>query len=100
MIKIEYVNMEHYSLQGLGTNEKLLIEIMCTRTNQQMHAIKSAYTQMYNRDLEKDLRSETSGHFERLLVSLSCGRLQRFILLPALHIAYIVQTYDTVDHAK
>uniref|UniRef100_A0A914WV14 Annexin n=1 Tax=Plectus sambesii TaxID=2011161 RepID=A0A914WV14_9BILA len=61
------------AMKGMGTNEKLIIEIMCTRSNHQIHAIKADYKQMYNRDLEKDLKSETGGHFERLLVSLSCG---------------------------
>lgn len=60
----------------MGTNEKMLIEILCSRTNQQILAIKAAYQQMYNRDLENDIKSETSGHFERLLVSMCCGRLQ------------------------
>ena len=31
------------SLQGLGTNEKTLIEVICTRTNAQLMAMKEAY---------------------------------------------------------
>ena len=31
------------SLQGLGTNEKTLIEVICTRTNAQLTAMKEAY---------------------------------------------------------
>ena len=45
-----------------------MIEIMSSRTNEQIHAIKAAYKTEMKRDLEADLMSETSGHFKRLLV--------------------------------
>ncbi|KJE96569.1 hypothetical protein CAOG_09008 [Capsaspora owczarzaki ATCC 30864] len=59
------------AMKGAGTNENCLIEIMCTRTNQEIEEIKREYKAMHNRDLEKDLVSETSGHFKRLLVSMA-----------------------------
>ena len=61
------------AMKGLGTDERALIEVICTRSNQEIHAIKAAYKEMYTRDLEKDLVSETSGHFKRLLVSCVQG---------------------------
>lgn len=32
-----------FSLQGIGTNETVLIEIMTTRTNAEINAIKQTY---------------------------------------------------------
>ena len=32
------------SSQGLGTDEDALIEVLCTRDNDQMNALKEAYT--------------------------------------------------------
>lgn len=61
------------AMKGLGTDEATLIEIMSSRTNEQIHAIKAAYKTEMKRDLEADLMSETSGHFKRLLVSLCNG---------------------------
>ena len=63
----------HKAMAGLGTKESVLIEIMTTRTNAQIHELKATYRQLYGRDLEHDLIGETSGHFKRLLVSLCAG---------------------------
>jgi hypothetical protein len=71
---LNYTETDESSLQGIGTSEKILIEIMCTRSNQQIQAIKAEYDKMYKRDLEADLKSETGGNFEKLLVSMSVGK--------------------------
>jgi annexin A7/11 len=63
----------HKAISGLGTKEHVLIEIMTTRTNAQIHELKQVYQQMYHRSLESDLIGDTSGHFQRLLISLCAG---------------------------
>ncbi|XP_043922524.1 annexin A13 [Protopterus annectens] len=58
------------AMKGAGTNEKLLIEVLCTRANPQIKAIKEAYKRIFDRDLEDDVKSDTSGAFKKLLVAL------------------------------
>ncbi|KAI3358748.1 hypothetical protein L3Q82_015157 [Scortum barcoo] len=68
------VQYEAYRLQqamaGLGTDEETLLEILCTRSRQQLQEISAAYQQMYNKGLEKELKGETSGDFAKLVVAL------------------------------
>lgn len=57
------------AMKGAGTDESVLIEILCARNNNEIKLIKAAYETEFKRNLEKDIASETSGHFKRLLVS-------------------------------
>lgn len=61
------------ALDGAGTRESALIEILCTRTNEQIQSVKDAYTALYDRDLLEDLENDTSGHFGKLMYSLAQG---------------------------
>ncbi|KAG4076004.1 hypothetical protein HA402_003830 [Bradysia odoriphaga] len=65
-----YVKELHDAMSGLGTDEDVLIEILCSMTNYEIHTIKNAYERLYGKNLESELMSETSGHFKRLLVAL------------------------------
>ncbi|XP_061857162.1 annexin A7 isoform X2 [Colius striatus] len=62
-----------HAMKGAGTQEKVLIEILCTRTNQEIREIVTCYKAEFGRDIEEDIRADTSGHFERLLVSMCQG---------------------------
>ncbi|KAF5925382.1 hypothetical protein HPG69_001827, partial [Diceros bicornis minor] len=62
------------SMKGLGTDEDSLIEIICSRTNQELQEINRVYKEMYKTDLEKDIVSDTSGDFRKLMVALAKGR--------------------------
>ncbi|MEQ2256140.1 hypothetical protein ILYODFUR_021354 [Ilyodon furcidens] len=58
------------AMEGLGTNEKVLTEILTQRSNAQRQLICKAYQDAAGRALDKDLKGETHGDFERLLVAL------------------------------
>ncbi|XP_049633968.1 annexin A6 [Suncus etruscus] len=61
------------AVSGAGTDEKCLIEILASRTNQQIHELVAAYKDAYERDLEADITGDTSGHFQKMLVVLLQG---------------------------
>ena len=60
----------HDATDGLGTNETSLIDIVCTKGNSEMTAMKIAYRQMYGNDLERAVGGDVTGYFKRFLVSL------------------------------
>jgi hypothetical protein len=61
------------AMKGLGTNEDTLIEIIASRSAPQLAAIRAKYKEKFNRDLETDVRKETSGTLQKLLISLLQG---------------------------
>ncbi|KAM6977963.1 annexin A6 isoform 2-T2 [Aplochiton taeniatus] len=61
------------ALKGAGTNEKCLIEVLASRTNQQIHDLVAAYRDAYGSDIEEDVVGDTSGHFKKMLVVLLQG---------------------------
>jgi len=63
------------AMKGMGTDERALIDVICTKNKVEMAYLKRAYKALFDRDLIKDLESEISGDFRRIIVSLaSAGR--------------------------
>ncbi|XP_051534814.1 annexin A3-like [Myxocyprinus asiaticus] len=58
------------ALQGLGTNENTVIDILTHRSSTQKQAICRAYQEETKKMLVKDLKGDTSGNFENVLVAL------------------------------
>ena len=70
----EYISMEiNEALVGAGTDEEVLIEVLCTMTNREIYDINCMYQRMYGTNLESALIGDSSGSFRRLLVSLCAG---------------------------
>ena len=60
----------NYAIKGIGTKDTLLIRILVTRDELDMPQIKEAYKRLYKKDMVKDIESDTSGDYKRLLVEL------------------------------
>ncbi|XP_029108155.1 annexin A5-like [Scleropages formosus] len=58
------------AIKGAGTDEKVLIEILASRTPEQVREIIAVYKREFDKNLEDDVTGDTSGYFERLLVIL------------------------------
>jgi hypothetical protein len=55
------------AVKGVGTDEFLLITIICGRTNQEMQLLKKTYFNLHTKDLGKKLDSELGGDLEQLV---------------------------------
>lgn len=72
--KAQYYCTELYeAMVGTGTDENVLIEVMCTMSNAEIREICFTYQRMFGQTLENHLRSDTSGSMKRLMTSLSVG---------------------------
>ena len=59
------------AVDGLGTKETLLNDVVLSRSNADLKAIKHEYTRVYRRSLEKDVRDD---------LSMKTGKLFDFVL--------------------
>jgi Annexin len=75
------------AMKGFGTDEDGLINVLCRRTNAQRQAIAKCFKTSYGKDLIDDVKSETSGNFEKLLVAL----------LTPLDVFYAKELYDAIS---
>ncbi|XP_062865136.1 annexin A5-like isoform X2 [Trichomycterus rosablanca] len=60
----------NYAIRGVGTSENILIEILASRTTNEVQEINKLYKQEYGKSLEQDVCGDTAGAFEQMLVIL------------------------------
>jgi len=58
------------SVKGLGTDDDELIEVLCTRTNGELKAMKESYQRLFKTDPESDVKGDTSGDYKNLLLTI------------------------------
>ncbi|KAJ9601463.1 hypothetical protein L9F63_000380, partial [Diploptera punctata] len=63
----------HKAMEGMGTDEHTLIEILCSKSNKEVKDIVEAYERLYDRPLAEHMCSETSGDFRRFLTLIVTG---------------------------
>lgn len=60
----------HKAIAGAGTDENTLIEIISSRPSWILKKIKTKYDELYKKSLVDDVKGDTSGDFQTLLVAL------------------------------
>jgi hypothetical protein len=61
----------------VGTKDSILNRIIITRSEIDLVQIKIAYKKLYNRELERDVSSDTSGSYKKLLLEILKDPSQR-----------------------
>ncbi|KAM6953472.1 annexin A5a [Aplochiton taeniatus] len=69
----------HKALKGAGTDDDVLIEIMASRTAEEMKEIAKVYKKEFSGKLEKDITGDTSGHYQKLLLMLLRGEREELV---------------------
>ena len=63
----------YYAIKGIGTDEDVLSEVIATRPSRHLSKIKEKYPELYNKTLEEDIKGDTSGYYQNLLIALVQG---------------------------
>ncbi|XP_034041337.1 annexin A11a isoform X2 [Thalassophryne amazonica] len=58
------------AMKGFGTDEQAIIDLLGSRSNKQRVELLRAYKTSYGKDLIKDLHSELSGDFRKLVMAM------------------------------
>ncbi|KAK1063380.1 hypothetical protein LTR12_007437 [Friedmanniomyces endolithicus] len=65
------------AMKGFGTDEKVLVRVLGSLGPLEVNSVKAAFQARHRRDLEKDVHSETSGHFREGLMAIFRGPLDQ-----------------------
>ncbi|EUB59084.1 Annexin A7 [Echinococcus granulosus] len=62
------------SIRGPGTDEQILIDVICTSDNAEIYSLKRAYRDTVRHNLEADVKGDVRGDLEFVLVALLQGK--------------------------
>uniref|UniRef100_A0A6A7G1L0 Annexin n=2 Tax=Hirondellea gigas TaxID=1518452 RepID=A0A6A7G1L0_9CRUS len=60
----------HISMAGMGTDDKGLIRLLVSRSEIDLGSIKARYKELYSTELYDDVKSDTSGDYQKLLLAI------------------------------
>ncbi|XP_068996036.1 annexin A11a isoform X1 [Embiotoca jacksoni] len=68
--QLKDVEVLRKAMKGFGTDEQAIIDLLGSRSNRQRVPMLRAYKTSYGKDLIKDLHSELSGDFRKLVMAM------------------------------
>lgn len=66
-----FAKLIYEAIKGLGTNDTTLIRVLITRDEIDMPEIKQFYKRVYKKDMIDDIKGDTSGNYQKILVELA-----------------------------
>ena len=66
-----FAELVHDAVKGLGTKDRTLKRIIISREEIDMPQIKQFYKQKFNKDMIEDIKDDTSGSYQKILVTLA-----------------------------
>lgn len=68
---VEYdAELLYRAMKGIGTDDDILIEVICFRSTERLNQIKEKFKESYGKELVKEVESECSGEYKNTLKAL------------------------------
>ena len=68
-----YARRVNKAVKGLGTNDRMLIRNICAREGIDMKEIRETYKNIFGKDMVTDIKDDTSGDYQKILMALASG---------------------------
>ena len=71
---VEYdTDLLYNAMKGLGSDKNVITEVLCFRTPERMNEIKAKFQEKYGKELVAEIKSETSGVYQKIALNLLNG---------------------------
>jgi annexin A7/11 len=60
----------HKAMKGVGTDDKVLVEIFTTRPRKHLQEVRKTFRQLHGKSLEDWIKGDCSGNYEKILLDL------------------------------
>ena len=61
------------AMKGIGSDKDIITEVLCFRSPKRMNEIKAVYQEKYGKDLVEEIKSETSGDYQKIVMKILEG---------------------------
>ena len=71
---VEYdADLLYLAMKGIGSNKEVITEVLCFRTPDKMNKVKAKFQEKYGKELVPEIKSETSGDYQKIGLSKNCS---------------------------
>ena len=77
MTPAEYdADLLYTAMKGIGSDKDVITEVLCFRDQKRINEIKAKFQEKYGKDLVAEIKSETSGDYQKIVLQLLEGGRQ------------------------
>ena len=66
----------YYAMKGVGSDKDIITEVLCFRNPKRISEIKAKFQEKYGKDLTAEIKSETSGDYQKIVLKILEGGRQ------------------------
>ena len=64
----------YFAMKGIGSDKEVITEVLCFRTPERLDEVKAKFQEKYGKDLVAEIKSETSGDYQKIAMALLDGK--------------------------